>query len=1093
MAGYLPGGWPASYISQVRAIAPSHLMGREQELELLAAFCEGDDAYQWWQGAPWAGKTGLAAWFVLHPPREMTIASFFVTGRLDGQADCDAFTRAMSEQLAALASLPAPRDVSRGAQKDVIGYLIEAAARRVCDGSRRLVLVVDGLDEDVAFRPGTDLAPIVSLLPERLPDGVRILVTSREHPPIAAVLPSGHPLRTCPRRTLRAYAGAGDAAAEAEREMRQKLQENSGDRDIVALIAVAGGGLAAEELAELTGQSPSAIDAHLRSAFGRSLSTRQVPGSAEPVYIFAHETLHAAAQRALSAELQYYRGRFHDWAEEYRGLGWPRTTPRYLLEPYARMLSAAGDAVNLARLAAEKQRHDRMLKCFESDTEALAEITAAQDLLMREDEVDLTAMLLVAAEKNRLKYRNQYIPSELPAVWARLGKSAYAVNLARSISDPDGRSDALAAVATAISLSDPVQAGGLAREAERILRQTGDSGAPQSMANVAGAMAVAGEWGRAEAIARLVTADLRERARAFGEVAAAVAVGDPKRAVHLAGQAAATARSMAHAPYRAQALARVAAALARSFPNRARLLAGEAERTARESAKPESEAEELAVIAGILAVGHPSRAARLAREAERLARGCTDFWRERRIAFAAKALAAVGLYDRVEGAVGELYDPDHREAALEDLAQALAGAGFRDRAEYTVDEISPWRKARALTRIAAVLADSDPGNATRIAAEAIDAARLAADSDDEDRLLARIAQALAAAGHRDRAETAAAGVASSSLRAQAFSMIATIIADSHPESADRIARQAIFAARDVSHPTMHQMALRDVSVELAKGSLVQCAQDAAMEIEDQWARVMALAEIASVISRGNPESSARIARQVYQSVSEITDPHRRPYGLLAATRALSGAGLWDEAGNAASGIESPDTRADALTAMVRALAANRLFDQAEQLANTIDSLPRQAHALAVVAAAAASADPGEASRVARNAWQAATECTDAGWRTEEAMIEVSKELGAAGQWNTADSAARSIDSSYKRQQAFAGITEALARAGRWRQALSLSGEILEEALKADALTAIGAALLDARKLNAAASDDAAPNISTCSDGYFLPKSGKSPW
>ena len=53
-----------------------------------------EERYGWWQAEPWAGKSALAAWFVLHPPAGVRILSFFVTGRLAGQADSDAFTEA---------------------------------------------------------------------------------------------------------------------------------------------------------------------------------------------------------------------------------------------------------------------------------------------------------------------------------------------------------------------------------------------------------------------------------------------------------------------------------------------------------------------------------------------------------------------------------------------------------------------------------------------------------------------------------------------------------------------------------------------------------------------------------------------------------------------------------------------------------------------------------------------------------------------------------------------------------------------------------------------------------------------------------------
>ena len=67
--------------------------------------------YAWWQAGPWAGKSALASWFVTHPPAGVDVVSFFITGRLSGQADSDAFLDAMIEQLNALD--PAAVDLRR--------------------------------------------------------------------------------------------------------------------------------------------------------------------------------------------------------------------------------------------------------------------------------------------------------------------------------------------------------------------------------------------------------------------------------------------------------------------------------------------------------------------------------------------------------------------------------------------------------------------------------------------------------------------------------------------------------------------------------------------------------------------------------------------------------------------------------------------------------------------------------------------------------------------------------------------------------------------------------------------------------------------
>jgi len=90
------------YIAQVEDIAPIQLIGRDEELGALTRFCAGEEPYQWWRADAWFGKTALASWLVLHPPAGVRVVSFFVTGRLAGQSDHSAYTRALVEQLAVI-------------------------------------------------------------------------------------------------------------------------------------------------------------------------------------------------------------------------------------------------------------------------------------------------------------------------------------------------------------------------------------------------------------------------------------------------------------------------------------------------------------------------------------------------------------------------------------------------------------------------------------------------------------------------------------------------------------------------------------------------------------------------------------------------------------------------------------------------------------------------------------------------------------------------------------------------------------------------------------------------------------------------------
>ena len=139
---------------------------------------------------------------MLHPPDGVRTASFFITSGLADQSDSAAFTEAMIDQLAALAGEPVPPAISATARDGLRRHLLTVAADHLRERGERLVLVVDGLDEDSGNRPGSSRASIASLLPRQPPDGVRVLVTSREHPPVPADVAEEHPLRACRRRSL---------------------------------------------------------------------------------------------------------------------------------------------------------------------------------------------------------------------------------------------------------------------------------------------------------------------------------------------------------------------------------------------------------------------------------------------------------------------------------------------------------------------------------------------------------------------------------------------------------------------------------------------------------------------------------------------------------------------------------------------------------------------------------------------------------------------------------------------------------------------------------------------------------------------------
>ena len=270
----------SAYLAQVRDIAPDTLIGRDDELAEWAEFCAGADAYTWWQAGPWAGKSALASWFVLHPPAGVDVVSFFITGRLIGQADSDAFLNAMIEQLNSLYPASGGSPAVAGARVGAWWDLLDRQRLKPKNVARRLVVVVDGLDEDEAgATPPRGRPSIASLLPRRPPSGVRFIVTSRPDPGLPDDLPSDHPLRICTPHRLPVSPVAENIELRAKQELRDLLTGDQIAIDVVGYIAGSGGGLTGSDLSALTGAPPHKLDPILRGVFGRSLYTR---ASADP-------------------------------------------------------------------------------------------------------------------------------------------------------------------------------------------------------------------------------------------------------------------------------------------------------------------------------------------------------------------------------------------------------------------------------------------------------------------------------------------------------------------------------------------------------------------------------------------------------------------------------------------------------------------------------------------------------------------------------------------------------------------------------------------------------------------------------------------
>jgi tetratricopeptide (TPR) repeat protein len=504
----LPSGWRirSGYVEQVRDIAPfGGLVDRDAELDELATFCAGEEPYVWWQGGPWAGKSALMSTFVLNPPQGVDIVSFFVTARLAAQADSAAFTDALLDQLAALVGETLPPALNALARESARRALLRDALDKVDEAGRRLVLVVDGLDEDRGAVPGSGLPSIASLLPKHGDPRLRIILAGRPDPPIPSDVPVDHPIRACRIRPLMASPHARQIAQLAQRELDELLNGEPSDRDLIGLITACGGGLTVSELEDLTGWDRDRLSYKIGGVFGRTIAGRTDPGAtySQQVFLFTHETLRVEAIARLGpSTLARYGDRIHTWAQRYRERSWPADTPPYLLRAYPRMLLAQGDVARLVALTTDAARHDRLLDNTGGDAAAFAEIKAAQDLLLAEETEDLVAMALLAVRRNDLAERNANLPVDLPPLWIALNHPIRAESAARSIMPLARQAAALVRLAAA-----EAQAGEFER-AESIARSIPRAGErAQALREMAGALTAAGRYEHAESIALSIDHD----------------------------------------------------------------------------------------------------------------------------------------------------------------------------------------------------------------------------------------------------------------------------------------------------------------------------------------------------------------------------------------------------------------------------------------------------------------------------------------------------------------------------------------------------------------------------------------------------------
>lgn len=964
------------YIRQVRRIASPRLLDREQELAELAEFCTSSTtagAYRWWRASAWTGKSALMSWFVLHPPEGVRLVSFFVTARLADQNDRHAFIDNVMEQLLALLGETLPPFLTEATREAHLLELIEQAAEACRDRGETFVLLVDGLDED---RGAQSAYSIAGLLPAEPPAGMRVIVAGRPNPPVPEV-DKHHPLRDpAIVRTLAASPHAEAIRQAMERDLQRLLDGTPAEQDLLGLVAGAGGGLSADDLADLTGLSRWQVENHLRTVSGRSFSvraSRYAPDVSPDVYLLGHEELQLTALEMLGpARVRGYRERLRAWFRHYREHGWPADTPEYLLRGYFNMVNATGDLAAMVECATDPGRQDRMLDLSGGDVTALTEIATAMDVAAQ-NPPDLIAMVRLAMHRDHLKTRNSRISATLPEVWALLGQFNRAEAMANSISDPDEHDHALSLVAVV--------------------------------------MAEAGKLDQAETLVLPLT-NLPAQVYAIPAIARAAAAADePDRAIRLAHLASDAATDVFAHDDRAIpiALAAEAAAAAREFDRAVELLNHAASVSAPEYQPGSVVRAFVLVSAAMEADGATDRARDVFTRAWNMIDADKDPYRRVWVlasaaeaavmadlpvasAFLAEAESAMSKIDSIYCDVQELSGLVKAMAAVGGLGRATA---LLDKAEaIALSESAPRWKAEAAVRVAeAAAAINERSRTGALIKRIVNLTATEHDAEWKCEITALAARAAAMTGdvrHASALAEQSAAIARAIFdiqsRATALASVAEAAAAIGYEAADRLLQRADDAAASIDHAADRLRALGQNTKTAAMLGHTDRVYKFAHQMEDfdfidtfippdnrsplfEWA-------IEALVMVGDSDhAAALLARGEQISIVDLDEESARD--LIPLVKVAAAGGLITQAVGLADRVEAlvptleTEFQSEALAVVAQARAATgelaratSLLDRAEEIAYSIPYDWRDG-ILVSVAVAAGAVDVNRVGRIVK--------------------------------------------------------------------------------------------------------------------------------
>lgn len=328
------------YSGAFRRLAADYQDRRDLAMEELVGFCESsEDKLLLVVGDAYSGKSALLAQFFAHVdlPTVHKIGFFVPTTPYD-KATSAAFLEGVTAQLQGVISGTAQLDrPDRHLLKLKVQQAVEAATVR----NERVVLIVDGLDEDRSGAQGSEL--ITDLVTSLLDLGAWVVASVRRGrgPGPHSPLDESGPPPECGRIVLdlAQTEHVRKVEAAARTEVKAVYEAGGVARDVLRYLAITEASYTAAELAELAKASgASVVEDVLTSHLGRCLirTSRKLSPfvPTEEAFGLAHKELIAQSRTYFHRAAEQTWGEVDAWAGSYRSRDWPEDTPTFLLGYY---------------------------------------------------------------------------------------------------------------------------------------------------------------------------------------------------------------------------------------------------------------------------------------------------------------------------------------------------------------------------------------------------------------------------------------------------------------------------------------------------------------------------------------------------------------------------------------------------------------------------------------------------------------------------------------------------------------------------------------------------------------------------------------